>query len=478
MAPVTGPPAASEAALLAPGSAGASGVTKSAVRPDLLAWGVNQLWGLEQSLENWLGAASTARAGCSRAARVAAAGSSSSRALSRWWAGRPTAFPTCAGRTALVTGGSSGIGLEVARKLAQNCCRVLLVSRDLARGEAAAAHIRESLGDTVNAGTVEVLQCNLLSLSEVASLVAEVKRRLKAGGGGGGGGLNMLMCNAAVFQPGGLVRSPQGIEQTLAVDLYAHVALTLGLLEDLKRGAAARGGARVVLQARAGHEGRESSQAEQFGTLELNNLMGEHFTDSGMRPYAAAKLWLLMWGDELQRRLRAEGGDGAKIDVFGVHPGLVDSPLMDKADTARHWNAAFIVLQNCLLGMPTWRGSLPALYALTEPALARTGFRYFGPSWLNTHMLGERCPGNRLWRVGGPELRSRLFDGLVGVLTGVGHKPKHVPPPVLPGAGTGASSGYAGGGKRKKLYGEEEAAEVAAAAVAPKAQTTAAVAAH
>ncbi len=34
-----------------------------------------------------------------------------------------------------------------------------------------------------------------------------------------------------------------------------------------------------------------------------------------------------------------------QIDVFGVHPGLVDSPLMDKADTKRHLNAALIVLQ-------------------------------------------------------------------------------------------------------------------------------------
>eukprot|EP00198_Chlamydomonas_reinhardtii_P014054 XP_001703391.1 predicted protein [Chlamydomonas reinhardtii] len=210
MAPVSEP--------LSPGAQGAAGVTKSQVRPDLLAWGVNQLWGLEQAVENW---------------------------LVGW---TPNRIPDLRGRTALVTGGSSGIGLEVARKLAQNCCRVMLVARDLAKGEAAAAHIRESLGDTVNAGTVEVLQ--------VGSLVAEVKRRLRAADRGrdpahpeGAGGLHML-----------------------------------------------------------------ASQAEQFATYDPDNLKGERFTDSGMQPYACAKLWLLMWGDELQRRLRAQGGDSARVD--------------------------------------------------------------------------------------------------------------------------------------------------------------------
>ncbi len=43
--------------------------------------------------------------------------------------------------------------------------------------------------------------------------------------------------------------------------------------------------------------------------------------------------------------------------------------------------------------MPTWRGSLPALFALTEPRLQGRGFAYIGPNWFNTHMLGFRQPG-------------------------------------------------------------------------------------
>ncbi|PNH12282.1 WW domain-containing oxidoreductase [Tetrabaena socialis] len=358
-----------------------AGVNRSAVRPGLLAAVGNAVWSAEQMVEN---------------------------ALVGW---TPNHIPDLSGKVALVTGGNSGIGFEVCRKLVENCATVLRVSRDRERGEAAAQQIRADGGGL----SIEVLTADLLSLDEVERLIREVKRRTKATG------LHMLLANAGErggnatpFQPGGYASSPEGLEQTLAVDYYAHVRLVLGLLEELERGAPAR----VVLQA---------SQAEQFCTLDFNNLKGDKFTDSGMAPYGSSKLWKLMFGDELQRRLRAKGGKAAQIDVFGVHPGLVDSPLMDKADMGRHLNAALIVLQNAVLGMPTWRGSLPALYALTEPRLQGAGFRYIGPNWANTNMLGVRTPGNRLWRTGGPELRARLFDGTVSVLKDVGHMPSHVP---------------------------------------------------
>ncbi|KXZ56417.1 hypothetical protein GPECTOR_1g371 [Gonium pectorale] len=356
---------------------GTAGVTKSQVRPNPLAWLVNSAWSLEQYMENLL--------------------------MGHW---TPNHIPDLSGKVALVTGGNSGIGLEVVRKLAENCARVLVVSRDRKRGEDAADLVRTELGSAC-CGRIEVLQADLVSLRAVEELVREVKKRTKDTG------LHILVCNAGtwpggrqlglllgrggagmahwdewgtaramnhypLFQPGVHASSPEGLEQTLAVDYYSAVVLTLGLMDELKRGAPSR----VVLQ---------SSQAEQFGRLDFDNL---------------------------------------KIDVFGVHPGLVDSPLMDKADTQRHRNAAFIVLQDMLLGMPTWRGSLPALYAATEPKLSGQGFRYFGPNFFNVAMLGARTPGNSLWRAGGPELRARLFDATTSLLSELGYGPKHVPKQV------------------------------------------------
>ena len=91
---------------------------------------------------------------------------------------------------------------------------------------------------------------------QVDQLVSDVRKALARGPGQG---LSLLVCNAAVFQPGQYKASPDGIEQTLAIDYYAHVELINGLLPDLERGAPSR----IILQA---------SQAEQFGSLDFGNL--------------------------------------------------------------------------------------------------------------------------------------------------------------------------------------------------------------
>ncbi|KAG2499205.1 hypothetical protein HYH03_002786 [Edaphochlamys debaryana] len=439
-------------ALTGSANGGPKGVVSSGRRPTLLAALGGAVWSLEQAVEDL---------------------------LVGW---TPNKIPDLSGRLALVTGGNSGIGLEIVRKLAENCATVLMVTRDTwgrggwtggsrERGEAAAEQVRSGLGPGCP-GRVEVLVADLISLKEVDSLISQVRKRVAehnkgAPSGGRGGkqaaaageapgafipGLSMLCCNAALFQPGGHAVSPDGIEQTLAVDYFSHVALTLGLLDELEQAAPF---ARIVWQ---------SSQAEQFGSLDLADLKGARFTDSGMAPYGAAKLWALMFCDELQRRLRARGGRAAQVEVFGVHPGLVDSPLMDKADTQRHWNAALIVLQasgNCVLGMPTWRGALPALYSLTEPKLTGRGFSYFGPSWTNTHMLGQRSPGNSLWRTGGEELRCRLFDASVAMLEELGHGPKHVPKPA-PATYAATHTGVSGGTEAAAAAAKGAAAAVAA----------------
>ncbi|GIL43412.1 hypothetical protein Vafri_1190 [Volvox africanus] len=191
----------------------------------------------------------------------------------------------------------------------------------------------------------------------------------------------MLLCNAALFEPGGYATSPDGLE------------LVKGLLDELETGAPAR----VVLQ---------SSHAEKFGGLDFDNLKGNKFKESGMSSYSCAKLWMLMFGEELQR----QGPRAAQIDVFVVQPGLTDSPLMDKADTKTHLNAAFIVMQRQRL--PVHRAQLvQSAHAGTshtgQLAVAHGRHRTALPAIRRDHLIAQGL---------GPSARMRGPGGCGGAL--------------------------------------------------------------
>ncbi|KAG2499198.1 hypothetical protein HYH03_002779 [Edaphochlamys debaryana] len=134
-------------ALTGSANGGPKGVVSSGRRPTLLAALGGAVWSLEQAVEDM---------------------------LVGW---TPNKIPDLSGRLALVTGGNSGIGLEILRKLAENCATVLMVTRDKERGEAAAEQVRSGLGPGCP-GRVEVLVADLISLKEVDSLISQVRKRV------------------------------------------------------------------------------------------------------------------------------------------------------------------------------------------------------------------------------------------------------------------------------------------------------------
>ena len=126
---------------------------------------------------------------------------------------------TLEGRTCLVTGATSGIGLETAKGLAREGARVLIVGRDAARGEAARREISQQTGNE----RVELLLADLASLREIRKLADEVGKRCDA--------LHVLVNNAGVVQMRRTL-TVDGLESTFAVNHLAYFALT-NLLLDL-----------------------------------------------------------------------------------------------------------------------------------------------------------------------------------------------------------------------------------------------------
>ena len=140
------------------------------------------------------------------------------------------------GRRAVVTGASSGIGVETARALAAAGADVTLAVRDTDAGARVAARLEAQLPP--EAGQLTVGRLDLADRSTVAAFAA-----------GWQGPLHILVGNAGVMAPSELTRTPDGRETQFGVNHLGHFALTTGLHPAL----AAADGARVVSVSSIGH---------------------------------------------------------------------------------------------------------------------------------------------------------------------------------------------------------------------------------
>jgi NAD(P)-dependent dehydrogenase (short-subunit alcohol dehydrogenase family) len=300
------------------------------------------------------------------------------------------------GRTALVTGANSGLGLRTAQVLAAKGARVLIACRSQERGERA---VRE-----VAAGAATKPELVRLDLADLASVrhAADQTRELT------GDSLNLLINNAGVMgTPRGV--TTDGFETQFGTNHLGHAALTWLLMPAI-RNATGRSGAgeqpRIVTL---------SSLAAATGWLDLDDPNFERRRYSPATAYGQAKLANQVFAIELDRRLRDSGDD---ILSVAAHPGYTRSRL--GSSMARSYGSRFVRAVvgagvragELALAQNTRMGTLPQLYAATAPGVA--GGEYVGPAGLRgmrghpviVAPLGRALPaesGSGLW-----ELTARL----------------------------------------------------------------------
>jgi NAD(P)-dependent dehydrogenase (short-subunit alcohol dehydrogenase family) len=197
------------------------------------------------------------------------------------------------GKTCVVTGGSSGIGLETALELARGGAKVTLVSRSAERCQAAVGRIRQETGN----GEVDFIAADLSSQAEVRRAAEEFLRRQER--------LDVLVNNAGGFF-WKRMETVDGLELTFALNHLSYFLLTGLLLERLKASAPAR----IVCV---------SSDAHRGARLNFDDLQNRS-KYAGFRVYAQSKLMNVLFTYELSRRL-----EGSRVTANALHPGFVAS---------------------------------------------------------------------------------------------------------------------------------------------------------
>jgi NAD(P)-dependent dehydrogenase (short-subunit alcohol dehydrogenase family) len=276
------------------------------------------------------------------------------------------------GRTCLVTGANSGIGLEIARGLAERGATVLMVARSPVRGQEARDDVVASTGNEA----VEVLFYDLGSQRQVRQLASEVLDRFDQ--------LHVLVNNAGLTL-GERTMTEDGVETTFAVNHLAPFLLTELLRERL----IASSPARVVTVASDAHSG---------STIDFDDLSGENGY-SGWQAYGQSKLANILFTNELSRRL-----EGTGVTATCLHPGVVSTGFGRRGPG---FIRVFQKFAGVLLLSPE-KGADTAIYLATSPEVEGESGGYYVKRRLKEPSRAARDPdtADRLWDV------SRRLTGL------------------------------------------------------------------
>jgi NAD(P)-dependent dehydrogenase (short-subunit alcohol dehydrogenase family) len=270
--------------------------------------------------------------------------------MSRW---NVADIPDQSGRTVLVTGANSGLGLRTAEALAAKGANVLLGCRDPARGEAA----RSAVAALASGPAPELVPLDLADLASVRDAAATVAGAVDR--------LDVLVNNAGVMAVP-LRRTVDGFELQFATNHLGHFALTGQLLPVLLRTTAPR----IVTVSSNGH---------RMGRNDWSDPNWERRRYLKWLAYGQSKLANLLFTRELARRAHEAG---SSLVAVAAHPGNSATNLLPASTDAsgRRLVGQMMNWSNRLVAQSDAAGALPQLYAATMPDVIPG--EYFGPDRL------------------------------------------------------------------------------------------------
>jgi NAD(P)-dependent dehydrogenase (short-subunit alcohol dehydrogenase family) len=291
----------------------------------------------------------------------------------------------------IVTGASSGIGVETSRALTAAGAEVTLAVRNTDAGNAVAGEIARSTG----AIRPRVVRLDLANRISVADFVDAWS-----------GPLHLLINNAGLVTSG-LERTAEGWELQFATNHLGHFSLAVGLHHALARGAEERDGARIVSL---------SSTAHMRSGLDFDDI---HFQRRAYDPqiaYAQSKTANSLFAVEASRRWASDGIVGNAVNPGGIATGLQRNFSAKQRESLDAAAGAGLFAYKTIE-----QGAATTLVAAVTPEFAHTGGHYLDDSreaYLvpNDANLADHPHGVKEWALD-PATAERLWDVSTDLVT-------------------------------------------------------------
>jgi retinol dehydrogenase-13 len=270
------------------------------------------------------------------------------------------------GRICVVTGATSGVGYQTAKRLAQGGAHLVIVCRNLDK----AARVKHELESTYGI-PVDIIQADFSRLAEVRKAAALLLTNYPR--------IDVLINNVGVLYTQ-LTLTADGIETVFAINHLASFLLTRLLLQRMIESAPSR-----IIQI--------NSEGHRFGGLDLDDLNWDKRRYKGLQGYGASKIAQLLTVWELADRLKGSG-----VTINAVHPGEVKTNIgMNNGIFYRAYNR--YILRWFLKDSVT--SGIAIYYAAAAPEMAEISGQFFNqtiPEKPAAHAL-NRGLGKKVWTI-------------------------------------------------------------------------------